>query len=110
MRRSVVAAVVVSVLIAVVATGLTISEWNTIGRGDWQGWRILFPLAVAGSWLAVVGWATDRRLIAVPGHILSLGAPWGYLYLLPLVAVILALIAGATFRTGRNARDLRAEG
>jgi hypothetical protein len=65
------------------------------------GYPTLGYLAVGGSWVATLCWATDRRLLAVPAHIVSVFAPWGYLYPLPVAAVVLALLAGATFRSSQ---------
>lgn len=69
------------------------------------GYPALGFVSVAGAWGAFAAWVSDNRLLAVPGHLLSVFAPWGYLYPIPLLAVLLALTAGATFRTSRNTAD-----
>ena len=85
-----------------IAASILLADHLPTGSRLFGGYPALAYLAVAGAWLATIAWAKDRRLLAVPGHILSILAPWGYLYPLPLLAVVLALIAGATFRTNRG--------
>lgn len=94
-------AVISSAAIAIAASILLADYLPASSRLFW-GYPALAYVAVAGAWFATLAWAIDRRMLAVPGHILSIFAPWGYLYPLPVLAAVLALIAGATFRTSRK--------
>ncbi len=62
---------------------------------------VLMVVSVGGASLAAYAWIADRRLLAVPGHIATLFVPWGFIYFGPLLAIILALAAGATFQQDR---------
>ena len=96
---------VVSALIAIAATLLLITSAGDLGPKDWWGWRLVNPLAVAGAWTSCISWATDRRLLAVPGHLASVVfGPWGYLYPFPLAAILLAIAAAATFKSSAVSR------
>jgi hypothetical protein len=97
-------AVVSSAAIAMVATILLADYLPTAGPNDWWGYPALGYLAVVAAWVACFSWAMNARLLAAPAHLLSVFAPWRYFYPLPLLAVILALAAGATFKSSRKKR------
>ena len=96
-------AVISSAAVAAVASVLLADYLPTAGDNVW-GYPALGYAAVIAAWVACISWAIDLRLLAVPAHILSVFAPWQYLYPLPLLAVVLALLAGATFKTSRTAK------
>jgi len=96
-------AVISSAAIAAVASVLLADYLPAAGDNEW-GYPALGYAAVIAAWVACISWAIDQRLLAVPSHILSVFAPWGYLYPVPLLAVILAIAAGATFKSSRQAK------
>lgn len=91
--------IVASLVVAFAATALMLDGVADLGIGPW--W--LYPgdvfVAFAAAWAAPFAWATERRLLAIPAHLVTLLAPWGFLYFAPLLAIMLALAAGVTFRT-----------
>ena len=96
---------IASLLIAIAATAmLAIDLTSTELEGGW-GYPALGFISVFGAWGAFAAWVSDKRLLAVPGHLLSVFAPWGYLYPIPLVAILLAIAAGATFKSSRDIED-----
>lgn len=88
--------------VAVGATLLTLSWWDEIDNPFWQ---LSSPLAVFASWVAVVAWIRRLRWLAIPSHVLSLFAPWGFWYFGPIAAVGLAIAAVPALRPS-NARRL----
>lgn len=58
-------------------------------------WALLQLIVVAGAWGAVAAWARHRWALAGVGLLLTLGGVWGYFYIPPLVALVLACVAFA---------------
>ncbi len=71
---------------------------------DWWMDALLQRAAVVAAWIAVVAWLMNRRLLAVPMHLVSVFAPWGYLYPMQLLAIVLAFVAAATFQSAKRGR------
>lgn len=83
------------VLVAVVVTGwdawfLLASDYTVA-----PGWAWFQLVVVAAAWGAVAEWATRRWVLAGVGLLLTLGGLWGYFYIPPLVALLLASVAFA---------------
>jgi hypothetical protein len=93
---------ILSIVVAVVATAL-LPDSLPVSRVDWQGWSIVSPLAVVAAWLAAWAWLGNRRYVAVTGHLVSLLAPWGYLYPFTLTATALAIAAAFILGPDRSA-------
>jgi hypothetical protein len=58
-------------------------------------WAWLQLVVIAGAWGAVAAWARRRWTLAGIGLLLTLGGVWGYFYIPPLVALVLATVAFA---------------
>lgn len=94
-----------TLLVAVAAPAMVVIDLTDPHvKGGWNH-PAYGVISVVGAWGAFAAWVTDKRLLAVPGHFASVLAPWGYLYPIPLLAIVLALMAGATFKSGRVDTD-----
>lgn len=67
---------------------------------DWEGWPVLSIAVLVAAGLSVVAWLLRLRWLAVPTSLLTLFAPWGFIYYGPILAVGLA-IAGVFLRPQR---------
>ena len=96
---------VLASLIAIATTLLVLNDLTE--REPAAGVYPVIALAgLVGAWLAVFGWASDRRLLAAVGHVLSIGAPWDFFYPGALLAIVLAVVAVATFRNTQHQTPL----
>ncbi|MDT5200062.1 MAG: hypothetical protein QOH34_1584 [Mycobacterium sp.] len=76
--------------VAVTLTALLRSFFHSFGPRDWQGWRIVEPIAVTAAWGAAIAWALSAWRTATICLLATLIGPWGYLYPGPLLVLILA--------------------
>jgi hypothetical protein len=68
-------------------------------------WAWLQLLVLAGAWGAVAAWMRRRWTLAGIGLSLTLGGVWGYFYIPPLVALVLAGVAFARAVRSSRARQ-----
>ncbi len=105
---SVILAVILSSLIAIATTALVVNSFSKEDP-DARLYPMIALAGLVGAWLAVFGWASDRRFVAALGHLLSVGAPWDFFYPGAIVAILLGIVAFATRRNvehGRLTTDL----
>jgi hypothetical protein len=97
MTRGQFAGFVLAVIQALAVTWLVFASVTDLGPNDWQGWAVIEPLTVLAAWLTAFAWWRRLRVLAVPAALLTLLAPWGFIYFGPMLAVGLA-IAGVFLR------------
>jgi hypothetical protein len=81
---------------AVVATALTAQlpgSLASLSDVDWQGWNLLWPLAVASAWVGVIAWLAQRWRLAALGFAVALVGPWGFLWPGAVASLALAAVA-----------------
>lgn len=74
---------------------------------DWQGWPLLSGAVLIAAGLSVGAWLLRLRWLAVPTSLLTLFAPWGFIYYGPILAVGLAI--GGVFMRPRPAEEGRTD-
>jgi hypothetical protein len=88
--------------VALLAVVLSITDAIVIAAYDIDlVWRVLQLPVVLSAWVAVFAWARRRWTLAGACLLITLGGLWGYLYIPPLVALVLAVVA---FRRAARAR------
>lgn len=70
--------------------------FDGIGAGpDWNGWPLLSVIVLVAAWLNVLAWAMRLWPLAAICGLLTVAAPWGFIYpgivLGPILAVAAAL-------------------
>lgn len=66
------------------------------------GYLLVLPVAVVGAWVTVWAWRTGRWWLAIVGLAASMLAPWGYLYVGPVAALVLIFVAAHAWRRSRS--------
>lgn len=98
--------IVVSLVQAVSVTWLAaIAEWSW-SFSEWAGWPVVSVIVPIAAWVNVAAWICRFRWIVIPAALLTILAPWGFIYHGPLFAIALS-IAGV-FLQPANRTPLRA--
>lgn len=95
MSRAQMVGVALATLQATTATFLAAAFLEDISPADWYWWQVIQPMVVVAALANVYAWARRIRGLAVPASLLTLLAPWGFIYYGPILAVGLAI--GAVF-------------
>ena len=96
------------VLTVVVALVVTIWDAWFFLLSDYSvpaAWSWLQLVVVGAAWGAVAAWARGRWTLAGIGLLFALGGVWGYFYIPPFVALVLAGVAFARALRAPRARE-----
>jgi hypothetical protein len=91
----------------ILACGLTwIASDNgwTWALSEWDGWPALSVIVLVASWVNVFAWLGGRWVAVVVCSLLTIAAPWGFIYPGILAGPILAIAAGLHWARDRERR------
>jgi asparagine N-glycosylation enzyme membrane subunit Stt3 len=71
---------------------------------DWSGWLIIQPVVAVAAWLGFAAWLTERWALAAVCFLVTVIAPWGFLYVGALLALGLAIVAIVLARRRQGTR------
>ncbi len=91
-----------TILLACGLTWIASDNGWTWALSDWDGWPALSVIVLVASWVNVLAWLAGRWGTVVVFSLLTIAAPWGFIYPGIVAGPILAISAGLHWAKGRE--------